>query len=231
MTIASKGDEFARSGGYGGEYLTARLADELVSLCRGILIDGAVDRNEARGLWDWCAANPGVSRSWPGRVVIDRLSRLLADGAIGDAELADLKSVFEEISGFRNGFQEPLAACFTDPTPEITFGGKLFAVTGGFLFGTRQAVMQAIVDRRGRARDEVVATIDYLLVGSRASPAWKETNYGSKIERVMEMNRKQSRRPVHGRPQIGVIAERDWVKCLGVIPSTPPAIHDSAETP
>lgn len=93
---------------------------------------------------------------------------------------------------------------FDDPAPEVEFSGHNFMFTGKFDFGTRTACQTAVTDRGGAAPSQksVSREIDYLVIGTGGSKAWKRGSYGNKIEEAIISRRE------HGTPAI--ISEEHW---------------------
>ena len=99
---------------------------------------------------------------------------------------------------------------FDSPEPEIEFRGKSFMFTGKFTFGGRSACQRAVESRGGFAPDTktVVPEIDYLVIGTDGSKAWKMGAYGNKIEKAILLRRER------GTPAIA--SENHWVQALGM---------------
>lgn len=97
---------------------------------------------------------------------------------------------------------------FDSPEPEIGFKDKSFMFTGKFTFGDRSACQGAVESRGGEAPDTktVVPEIDYLVIGTAGSKAWKLGAYGNKIEKAILLRRER------GKPAI--ISENHWVQAL-----------------
>jgi NAD-dependent DNA ligase len=97
---------------------------------------------------------------------------------------------------------------FDSPEPEIEFQGKSFMFTGKFTFGDRSACQGAVEGLGGNAPDTktVVPEIDYLVIGTDGSKAWKMGAYGNKIEKAILLRRER------GTPAI--ISERHWVEAI-----------------
>lgn len=70
---------------------------------------------------------------------------------------------------------------------EIDYNGKTFCFTGVFEYGERKVCESAITDKGGKIAKRVTRDLDYLIVGSDFSPSWKQTGYGNKIERALEI--------------------------------------------
>lgn len=97
---------------------------------------------------------------------------------------------------------------FDRPQPEVLFPKRTFMFTGKFTFGTRKACQDAVISRSGSAPDQksVSRLIDYLVIGTEGSKAWRKGAYGNKIEDAI-----LSRRD-YGSPAI--ISEEHWVATL-----------------
>lgn len=204
--------DFARAGGHGGRHLLDRLPMELVAMCRGLLMDGAIVDREVVELDRWCKANPAAARSWPGNQLTDRLYRILGDGVIDEDERADLHEFMEEITAYRRGHQEPDVSIFTDPQPDLVIIEEHFTLTGTFLYGPRSKVRSIIESIGGIASDALTRRTNYLLVGSRASSAWLEANRGSKIMQAIDLNRAAIARG--DRPILPIVREEHWSRFI-----------------
>jgi hypothetical protein len=96
---------------------------------------------------------------------------------------------------------------FDSPMPHLAIGGNVFIFTGKFGFGSRDACRKAITTRGGRAPDQGVSRdVDFLVIGTKGSPAWKRGTYGNKIESALLSRRE------YGSPAI--ISEEHWVSIL-----------------
>lgn len=96
---------------------------------------------------------------------------------------------------------------FDSPMPPLAIDGNVFVLTGKFGFGSRDACQKAVTTRGGRAPDRGVSReVDFLVIGTKGSPAWKRATYGNKIESALLLRRE------HGSPAI--ISEEHWVSIL-----------------
>ncbi len=100
----------------------------------------------------------------------------------------------------------PDGSPFDHPAPDIEFSGHSFIFTGKLDFGTRKLCQEAVVKRGGIASSQksVTQKIDYLVIGSGGSKAWKRGSYGNKIEAAIVSRRE------YGTPAI--ISETDWME-------------------
>lgn len=112
----------------------------------------------------------------------------------------EMRKFHDEIVGQEMSFGAP----FDDPAPSIEFRGRSFMFTGKFEFGSRGACQNAVTERGGSAPSQksVSREIDYLVIGSGGSKAWKRGSYGNKIEAAVLSRRE------HGTPAI--ISEEHW---------------------
>ena len=82
---------------------------------------------------------------------------------------------------------------YDNPQPDIEFTGRSFCFTGKFDFGPRKAC-EALVEEKGSiAAKSVSGSLDFLVIGTQGSPAWKRGSYGSKIEKAIVLRREQGK--------------------------------------
>lgn len=209
--MAADSEELARGGQFGGSHLYDRLPQELLGMCRGLLMDGAVVDREIHELDRWCDTNPAASRIWPGNVLVARLRRVLSDGRIDEDERADLHLLLEEITGYRGGHQRAASSIFTDPEPELVIVEEVFALTGTFLYGPRKKVVEVIELIGGKVSDSITRRTHYLIVGGRATPAWLEADMGTKIMDALEINQLAAKGQ---RAPIPIVREECWARYI-----------------
>lgn len=78
---------------------------------------------------------------------------------------------------------------YDTPQPIVEFAGHSFCFTGKFDFGPRKACEALIEEKGGIAAKSVSGTLDFLVIGTQGSPAWKRGSYGSKIEKAIVLRR------------------------------------------
>lgn len=191
--------------------LLARATDQLLGICSGISADGQLHDTEIQFLSTWLAENKQVSATYPGRLIAERVSDVLADGVITASERTDLLETLKAITGhdfFSTGSAaaEPASIIPYDDEPHIIYPGMAFCFTGRFLYGTRAKCERTILALGGTAVDSVSRKLDYLIVGSLIEPTWRHTSYGRKILRAIELIDEG-----HG---IAVINEKSWTDAL-----------------
>jgi hypothetical protein len=179
---------------------------ELMGLIRGVLADGEVSEAEAVVLRDWIAANPDVAGEWPANVLARRLHRVFEDGVVDAEERAGLAALLQEFtgggSGVEGGFSRSSRLPLDSPQPEIEFEGRVFVLTGSFVYGPRRVCQEAIEDLGGRCERDVTRRTHFLVIGTVGSRDWAESTHGRKIEKAVEYR---------GRGQgLAIISEDHW---------------------
>lgn len=185
--------------------------NNLMGIVSGLVCDNQLADPEIHFLATWLAENSHIANQYPANIVFRRVREVLADGVITDEERADLLADLKVISG--NEFLETgaalpahIAAVFDDD-PYVEIPNRLFVLTGKFLFGTRSACERAILKRGGVVASGVSRRTNYLVIGTLASPAWIEQNFGRKIQKAAELAES-------GDAEIAVVREADWVIAL-----------------
>ena len=79
-----------------------------------------------------------------------------------------------------------------DPMPEVSFKGKCFVFTGEF--ADRSGCEWEVTDRDGKVSKKISKEVDYLVIGSVASPQWRNPTRGGKIDDA-ERYRKKYKTP------------------------------------
>lgn len=87
--------------------------------------------------------------------------------------------------------EEDISGIFSSPKG-FTFKGQVVCLTGDFEFGKKPAVTAYIEEHGGSCVSSVTRKTSVLLVGSKGSDAWSHGNYGSKVERALELQREGS---------------------------------------
>lgn len=164
----------------------------LVGIAQGLVCDRQLNDREIVFLSDWLTANESLALSWPGDVVHARIKAVLADGVVTEKERAYLLDTLHKVIG---GTLDELDATshvselMFDETPVVEFAGRVFCLTGDFVFAPRAVCAEAIERRGGLVTPGVSKKLHYLIVGGLGSPEWKHGSFGTKIEKAMELKR------------------------------------------
>jgi NAD-dependent DNA ligase len=167
-----------------------RAIDELIGLSKGILIDGPVNVCEAEYLRKWIQQNQIFSEEWPIRDIALAVEVAFSHNSLTEQGCDQLTKVLQSLLGgieaTSEGLETPSTqACFSDAEPEIKFKDHTFCLTGTFKMGRRRDIENIIVQHGGIVHDIVTSTVDYLVVGSCMSGAWKHSTFGRKIQEAM----------------------------------------------
>jgi hypothetical protein len=189
--------------------IEVRNVDTLIGMCQMAIGDGAIDNAEARTLLSWIENNLNAVHQWPGSMLYERIARALVDGHIDPEEERDLLEAVAAVAGCAAGDGAPPvsgAIPYDDPCPPIIHDGRVFAVTGQFVFGPRKTVVAEIQGRGGIVKPNCSKKLSYLIVGTVGSEEWLHSTHGTKIIRAVELKQQ-------GEP-LAIVREQAWVEAL-----------------
>lgn len=185
----------------------------LLGICSGLVADNDLNDTEIHFLATWLSDNEEVARSWPGSVIAQRISTIIADGQISADERDDLLATIKEICGTEftdiGAAEAQSTALPVQQVERIDVDGRSFCFTGQFLYGSRGKCASAVVERGGFAQQNVTKTLNYLVIGSLASPDWQHQSFGTKIKKAVELRDSGS--------GILIMSEQDWIKHIGLM--------------
>src|SRR6266516_8134883 len=148
---------------------TVREVDELIGLCKGIVADGVVNREEALFLQDWLEHNRESRGVWPTSVLYPRIQSMLADGTLDSEEERELLGLLVRISGGNPKRLDAHSLTGTlplnDPIPRIVIPGNSFCFTGKLLYGSRADFEEEISSRGGQILGEISQDLNFLVIG------------------------------------------------------------------
>lgn len=188
----------------------SKAVELLMGIVTGMVADDHLHDREILFLRSWLTENTEVASTWPGCVIAERVSQVLADGAITEEErqhllitLKDMASAdFDAGSTSQEVLRLPLQ---TDV--EVDVRDRSVCHTGIFLYGTRNKCEALTEAAGGIPVSSVSRKVAYLVVGTNVSPDWAQTSYGRKIEAAVSLRN-------DGHP-IAIIPERLWLQALG----------------
>ena len=183
-----------------------RQIDTLIGLCHGILADGKVEQAEVEYLHGWLIGNAeGVADNPLFEGLFATIETVLQDGVLDAEEAIEIRNLLESITGAPGELGEVLKAAdfpINQPAPRVEFPGRTFLLTGTFAFGSRGQCSDAVMERGGTVAKNVSKRLDYLVIGTYASPAWKHETFGRKIEAVVDYR-------ARGLP-VAIVTEEHW---------------------
>lgn len=190
--------------------LLKRSCESLLGLVSGVLADGHLHDKEVDFLRLWLAESQEIARRWPGDVIHAAIEDALADGHISEIERSHLQEVLTKLIGTdfeATGAASGVATSLPiDDDAAVVIQGFSFCSTGSFVTGSRAKCEKLTEAAGGTMEKGVVKTLDFLVIGALASPDWKNTSYGAKIEKAVENQRQ-------GRP-VRIVSERAWAAAL-----------------
>ena len=191
---------------------------ELLGLVRGILADGVIVETEAAFLRQWIADNEAMRDTWPANVLFARIGAMLADGVLDADEQRELLGTMLQFIECRDIARQHAAAPerlaqpsratvhspYDDPLPAIVHAGRRFVVTGDFASARRAEVHARIEELGGTATSAVSGRTHYVVIGSLGSELWAGGNYGTKIEKAIELR--------NAGVAIRLVSEKHWLE-------------------
>jgi NAD-dependent DNA ligase len=181
----------------------AKATNEITGLIRGLLTDGVVSNDEALYLRNWISLRPEVLSDPLVMALARRIERVFEDGVATPEELEELKLV---LTSYGKDDNQPTTLPLDDPMPKVVFENKVFCFTGPFVSGKRAWCEEQVLLRAGKAAGSVSRSVNFLVIGTKVSPAWANQTYGRKIEAAFGF--KSSGHPV------SIVTEEHWLRFL-----------------
>lgn len=168
---------------------------DLQKFLETIIADGKVTETELLSLARWVIQHRDLQGNYPFDRVFDVLDSVLADGRITEEELESLQVLFSE-------FVDPVKSQCSHNEIK-TLKDKHVVITGDFDYGSRNDVIALIENAGGIIDKSVKKTTCLVVVGAKGSTAWKNGNYGGKIQKAMEYKDKGQ--------DIEIVEEKDFI--------------------
>jgi len=184
---------------------------EMLGLAKGIISDGVINADEAEFLGAWGLAHPEALAQWPVDLVFSRLIQILADGKVDEAERQDLHELLSQLIGGATsillGWQGSTELPLDRPAPLVCYGpAEVFVFTGKFAYGTRAHCHTEITARASTCDENITSRTTFLVLGTFGSTDWRQTSYGRKIEKAVNLR-------AVGYP-IRIVGEDHWANSL-----------------
>lgn len=153
----------------------------LKAVLKNITADGLLSDQEVHSLRAWMADNQSLRGNFPFDKIFAVVEGALADGVLAADELQNMLQLFAQVT-------DPVSASANCGHFDIS--GKIFCLTGEFVKGSRSLVEQILVQQGGISTKSVTKKTDYVIVGSQGSDAWSAGNYGTKVKKALELQKK-----------------------------------------
>lgn len=151
---------------------------KLQMLVSEIIEDCDISDAEMSELQAWLGAHTELKGFYPFDIIYEVVEGIMLDGVI-DAEEKKL------LLGILDAFINPQTQ-----NVEIDFNGKLVCLSGEFHYGSKSQVEEWLCAKGAQIAKGVTGKLDVLILGEAGSVAWKYGNYGSKYEKVCQLNEK-----------------------------------------
>jgi NAD-dependent DNA ligase len=176
------------------DYFSAQTADiqRLHTLLAGVAADATVSVKELHGLSDWLDDHGHLQNTYPYDEVKTKITRVLADNQIDEAEHKALLKLFGEFVSMyddktiTNPTVNENSLCETNP--QINFNG-LFCFTGKSSRYSRSDFKKLITELGGKVTDDITTRLNYLVIGDKGQPQWKFGSYGGKIDEAIKLRK------------------------------------------
>ncbi len=188
--------------------LDERKVDEMIGICKGIISDKEINKQEVDFLSQWLANNVGIANSWPANILYQRIDKILKDNILDQDEKKELFDILRQITGERTGKDAKNMATrlpLTEPPPTVTFKNQNYCFTGHFATGTRTQVESIVIEKGGNVQKIPTLDTNYLVIGLMSSTDWIHSTYGRKIERAVE---------IQDECAIKIISEEYWTQFI-----------------
>jgi len=173
----------------------------LHGILHGILADGVITHEEAKGLREWTDTNAHLRGTYPFDELDSLFTTVLRDGKVDAQEQSLLKEFFEDFisyslakrieqaRGGANIKQHMRLPGICAVCPVIEFPDHVFCFTGASTRAVRRDIAEQITRRRGVFKEGVSRDLHYLVVGAAGNPCWAFSCYGRKVEQAVALRR------------------------------------------
>ncbi len=188
---------------YNYDKQVSKAIQELIGVSGSILFDGQIDENEIKYLQQWLVLHGPYLTKYPLVELKEIIDSILEDGTVTQGEKQNLFNFLSSISiGVE---QNPTVEGIFELNPRILFNGNNFLFTGELLYSERDKAESLVIDKGGKILKSCNKQLNYLIVGSKGSEAWKFGRFGTKVSKAIELNREK-------KAQISIIQEKDFVR-------------------
>lgn len=167
------------SGSYKVKYTRETLSlQQLQEILETVTEDGEVTVDELDNLRYWVMEHTELRGQYPFDKVVTAIENVLEDGRVTSSELEYLQNVFSE-------YTNPVKSVSSTDVESII--DKHVCLTGEFVSGSRSEIIKLIESKGGYIDSTVKKSTNIVAVGGLGNKDWKTGNYGSKIQRALEL--------------------------------------------
>lgn len=170
---------------------TNKAIEHLIGMVTGMIADEHLHDKEILLLQMWLKDHPDVTAVFPGSVIARKISEVLEDGAITEAERAHLLGVLTQLASTdfssTGSTSAEVSSLPIEDAVTIDFNNSMVCFTGEFLYGTRAACDRLVLKLGAMCTDNVSKKVDILVIGTKVSPDWAHTTFGRKIQKAVEL--------------------------------------------
>ena len=180
---------------YNNSQSTTQKLQILNGIVKGITGDNNLRIEEIDGLKKWLNSNEDLKGNYPYDKIYETVEKVLEDNYITEDEKKELIAIF-------NRFINPTDTEYNDDNVDIK--DKKFVLTGEFVHGTREEIIEKITALGGEVLGGVSKKVEYVVVGGCGSKDWSFGNFGSKVKKALELKEKGI--------EINIVSEEDFYK-------------------
>lgn len=168
------------------EKIITRALNELRGIAYSVIYDGKIDDAELSMLRLWITDNAPYLNSGTGRLVVDCLNQIYADGIVTQQERTTLFNLLFNLGSYT--FAKYIDQNIYHDCRDICFSDHTFCISGQMIFCNRNQAAELIEQRGGKFVNSVSLKTNYLIIGDLGNESYALGNYGRKIQYAMDMN-------------------------------------------
>ena len=171
---------------------------ELKDILTQITADGIVDDSEIAVLSIWIRHHESLRGNYPFDDIEKATKKALRKKAITEEDRKQLFDLFKE-------FVNPLGNKSNQPQ-SIKIQGSLICLSGNFKEMSKAKLTSLLEERGAIMKNNVVQSLDYLVVGGLGNEQWALGNYGTKVKKALGF--------INRGFDIKIVGEEDFMKLL-----------------
>lgn len=157
---------------------------ELQGVLFGVASDGELNDREIFAIKRWLLDHEELKGNFPYDKIYSTIKDILADGIISDSERKELLTLMNRILDPVESVQAK------NDVKSIQIDGSVICLSGDFECMSKSEFADLLASKGAIIKNNVVKSLDYLIVGGKGSEMWAHGNYGSKVKKAMEYNEK-----------------------------------------